>query len=390
MRLFPKVQDTLRSNVTPLLVARFRDTQFANNSLYMDAFFAWITAFLPVLKEKSMQFLSRTASEPQYSSKYIQELIKFDDALRTEFKYDGGDVKNGWGGIALEVLKQWFDSWLAAEKQFALARYQNIMKSPDCGSLDYDSNPPGKTKTTYGASQVMDLLTSVTQLYQNLRSFPYKLRFLIEVQLSLLDLYHIRLNDSIDVYTTMTSTVGRTLHGVSKEEQAKLEGIGGLESLCKVYGSADHVINELQDQSDDVFFVELWAELQRRAKKSNVSDDLAGPMSYTDVKNSTSSAVGSEDDGAVFDETGDAFKRLRSSAERLMIEDLKYSLPRLFKNYFTRPQWLSIDADTDGEGELHILGGRAVLNFHRCSRRTYYSRARPAASSFTKPPSTSA
>lgn len=317
----------------------------------MDAFFAWIAAFLPVIKEKSEQFLTRTANEPQYSSRYVQELIKFDLTLREDFKYDGGDIKNGWGGMALEVLEKWFDPWMAAEKQFALSRYQTIINSSDSGSIDYDSSSTGKTKTTFGASKVMGLLTSVTHLYQNLRNFSYKLRFLIDVQLSILDQYHARLNDSIDVYTTMSSTVGRTLHGVSKVDQAKLEGVGGLESLCKVYGSADHIINELQDQSNNVFFVDLWAELQRRERKRGVGDDLAGPMSYADVKNSTSSAVGSEQEGAVFDETSEAYRRLRSTAEKLMVEDITYSLPRLFKNYFQKPQWLTIDADSGDEGK---------------------------------------
>jgi hypothetical protein len=47
----------------------------------------------------------------------------------------------------------------------------------------------------------------------------------------------------------------------------------------------------------------LWDELQRRAKKTDLGDNLAGPMSHADVKNSTSASVGSDEDGALFDET---------------------------------------------------------------------------------------
>jgi hypothetical protein len=42
------------------------------------------------------------------------------------------------------------------------------------------------------------------------------------------------------------------LHGVSKEQQAALEGVGGLESLCKVFGSAEYLITMLKDWSNDV------------------------------------------------------------------------------------------------------------------------------------------
>lgn len=40
--------------------------------------------------------------------------------------------------------------------------------------------------------------------------------------------------------------------GVSKEEQDKLLGIEGLESLCRTYGSADYLEKAMRDWSDDV------------------------------------------------------------------------------------------------------------------------------------------
>lgn len=252
METFSARQDNLRAVVTPLLAARFKGSQFVDNSLYIDALFAFITAFLPLIREKSEQFLARTAREPQYMSKYIQELIKFDGAVRDRFKYDGGNIRSGWSGVTQDVLSKWYDAWLAAEKQFALARYQDVLKSSDNGSIDYDSNSSGRTRSTVGASKVMGLLTNTTILYQPLRSFSYKLRFLIDIQLSILDLYHNRLQSSVEGFVSMSSAVGRTLHGVSKEDQAKFEGLGGLESLCKVYCSADHVISELHSQSNNV------------------------------------------------------------------------------------------------------------------------------------------
>jgi hypothetical protein len=239
-------------NVGPVLASHFRGTRFASNSLYTDPVSAFITALLPVVQEKVNGLLNVVSQEPQFLSNFILLLVKFDESVRKQFKYDGGDSKNGWKGLTWEALDTWFDRWLDVEKVFALGRYEDIIAAPDSGQIDYDSTGIGRTKPTYGASKVTDLLSNVTKLYQPLRRFSWKLRFLIDIQLAILDRYHNRLRDSLDAYQAITSTVGRTLHGVTREQQAALEGTGGLESLCKVYGSADHIISTLHDWSNDI------------------------------------------------------------------------------------------------------------------------------------------
>lgn len=74
-------------------------------------------------------------------------------------------------------------------------------------------------------------------------------------------------------------------------------------------------------------------------------------MTSEAVKGATSSAVGSNDDGAVFDETSNAYKRLRSEAERLLIQDFKDNIPRWFRNYISRPEWMIIGSE---EGNINI------------------------------------
>lgn len=93
------------------------------------------------------------------------------------------------------------------------------------------------------------------------------------------------------------------------------------------------------------FFVDLWNVLQNKAQGLEDDDNLAGPMTSEEVKGVTSSAVGSLDDGAVFDETSNAYKRLRLDAERLLIQDFKDNLPRWFKNYTSKPEWMIISPD---------------------------------------------
>jgi hypothetical protein len=48
----------------------------------------------------------------------------------------------------------------------------------------------------------------------------------------------------------MSTTFGRTL-AANKEDLAVLEGTGGFEVLCKVIGSADHIVNTLKDWSNE-------------------------------------------------------------------------------------------------------------------------------------------
>jgi len=241
----------MRDNVSPVLAAHFRGTSLAGNSLYVDSVAVFITALLPVMKEKVDSLIFEISNEPHHLSKFIHQLMLFDDAVRSRFGYDGGNLECGWKGLLWDVLDKWFDRWSQVEKDFALERYRQIIHSEDSGQLDYDSTSPGKTKTTYGATKVADLIQSVTKQYNKLRRFSHKVRFLINIQAEILDQYIGRLNDSLERYRAITTTVGRTLHGVSKEERARLEGIGGLESLCRVYGSADHIISMLKESIND-------------------------------------------------------------------------------------------------------------------------------------------
>jgi hypothetical protein len=89
-----------------------------------------------------------------------------------------------------------------------------------------------------------------------LTSFKHKLSFLIDIQIAIFDQFHERLNDSLEAYNRMTTTLGRAMGGVSKEEQDKLLGIEGLESLCRTYGSADYLEKAMRDWSDDVVSLE--------------------------------------------------------------------------------------------------------------------------------------
>lgn len=248
--LVEKWEGFLRDNFGPTLASKFSDTAIARKMIYMDPVCAFITSMLPAVREKIAVTMEEAVNNPAFLSSLMGQLMTFDESIRLEFSYDGGDEENGWGGLTSEVLNVHFDTWLQAEKTFALERYRSIMATPDARTIDYDFSMAGKTKPTFAAVRVIDLLRKVTTQYERVKRFSHQLKFLIDIQLNILDEYHDHLRGTLEAYLSITSTVGRAF-GVTKEQIAALEGTGALETLCKVYGSADHVVNTLKDWSNE-------------------------------------------------------------------------------------------------------------------------------------------
>lgn len=251
LQLIEKWEDFFRDNLGHLLAFKFSDTPAAKNMAYIDPVGAFITSMLPIMREKVSGVASEAVKNPAFLSNFMSQLMTFDDTVRWKFNYDGGDAENGWLGLTNDVLEEHFDTWFQAEKDFAMERFEEIMSSKEARNIDYDYAAPGKMKPTYAAIRVTDLLRSITSQYERVRKFKHKIRFLIGIQLDILDGFHDRLRGSLEAYQSITSTLGRTLHGVTKEELAALEGTGALETLCKVIGSADHIANTLEEWSDE-------------------------------------------------------------------------------------------------------------------------------------------
>jgi hypothetical protein len=306
------VQPVLSESSNPLINTRDAITEF-------------ITSLLAIVRRKTKHLLPQIVDQAQLLSHFIHEMIKFDAELREEFYYTPFGCDGPWKGMTHEVLvvENGFEDWLKVEKEFALSRYQTILAAPDAWTLDYDSVEPFDSKPTKSAIHLKDLLETVTDSYRPLISFSQRLRFLIDIQISILDQYHERLNSSVEAFRVLSSSIARAVQGTSKEEVQSLSGLAGLERLCKVYGSAMHMENCMRDWSEDVFFLELWEDLESRASKGTPNKALAGNMNIRDVASVTSSALTSgndDDDGALFDETAGAYKRLRQKTEEMLVD----------------------------------------------------------------------
>ncbi|KAI9643312.1 hypothetical protein NHQ30_007931 [Ciborinia camelliae] len=334
----------LRDNAGPVLAAHFLGSHLAGISLYVDPVSAFITALLPLVREKTDLVLKDIQHDSAHLSRFIGQLMIWDESVRNKYKYDGGNTEIGWVGVTWHVLDKWFGPWLDAEERFALQRYEEIIHSQDNGLIDYDSNESKKTKTTFGATKVTDLLKTITAQYKDLGRVSHRVRFFLNTQISILDRYQIRLADSLEAYTSLTSTVGRTLKGYTKEQQQSVEGMAGLVSLCKVFGSADHIISTLESLGAEEFFVDLYTRLDERAQNVHPESAIAGPYTCSQLKLSTSLKLGTGE-GSIFDTTIQAFKKIRNNAGDLLQQAIKYSFQATFRPYITQAQWTTVGQD---------------------------------------------
>ncbi|KAL4897048.1 TIP-1 family-domain-containing protein [Aspergillus ambiguus] len=322
---------------------------------FYNASHSYITALLPVLKQKIATFLPQISNHPQLLSHFMHELMSFDNDIRESWNYlPDPYTEDNWKGMTWDVLTKggWFDRWLEVEKDFALARYKEIVDAPDSGHIDYDGVELTATKPTKAAIRVNDLLETITERYQPLSSFSQKLRFLIDIQITIFDQFHERLHSALEAYLAMTSTIGRTVQGA--DGQASVEGVAGLERLCRVFGSAEYLEKKMEDWSNEVFFVELWSELQERVRKNkNGGQNVAGTMSVADVASRTSQAVtngqyGNGQDptaeGALFDETASAYRRLRLRSESIITSTLNSNTRSALKPYSRVSTWATVSS----------------------------------------------
>ncbi|KAI5305073.1 NuA4 histone acetyltransferase subunit [Ascosphaera pollenicola] len=348
--LFATHSEFLISYIQPLLDERASQTTSSISWAYVDAMSSFITAILPTLRQKVATTMAPTSEHPQLMSHFMHELMRFDDEVRTTYNYTPNPYTGeDWKGMTWEVLvkQNWFPRWLEIEKEFALARYHEIIDAPDSGELEYDSVEPSASKPTKAAIRVNDLLETITERYRPLVSFSQRLRFLIDIQISIFDLYHIRLREGLEAYLAMTSTIGRTVQSTAGV-QANVEGVAGLERLCRIYGSAEYLEKKMQDWSDDVFFLEIWTELQERVKGSKASDKpFAGPMTVSDVAEKTSSAVKSDNvEGALFDETASAYGRLKVRSQEIIEATVSGNIQTALKPYSQVSSWHSVSLPT--------------------------------------------
>ncbi|KAK9464866.1 TIP-1 family-domain-containing protein [Lipomyces arxii] len=285
-----------------------------------------ILAYLPSVERKIKLLIPIVKSDPQLFSHLMLETMKFDDYLRDAYNFTpyGQDEWEGVTGVVM-TKSQFFESWITVEKNFAFDRYQDIIAAADAWVIDFDAVGETETKPTKSAIRLRDLLETIIERYRPLKSFVHRIRFLMDIQIAILDSYHNRISASLDAFENLSSSIVRAVSGVAEEERKKMVyGFAGIERLCRAYGSANTIRDALRDWGDDLFFLELYDELNRLASKNKKSGEEIWHIG-ANLPNVN------EDDGTIFDEIISAYDALRDRTEKLIIKHLQREVQKAYK-----------------------------------------------------------
>ena len=131
----------------------------------------------------------------------------------------------------------------------AESRYNQILSSEASSEIEYDAVDAQDTKPTKGAMQVMELLETFTNRFDGLIVFEQRLQFVVDVQISILELYQSKWKANVEKFEISHPYA---LAGELREEGKRSAGVQGLERLCRVYGSCTWVEERLKDFTNDV------------------------------------------------------------------------------------------------------------------------------------------
>ncbi|KAJ7071449.1 RINT-1 family protein [Mycena amicta] len=202
----------------------------------------------PLLSRKLRRSMPSLLPHPPLLAHTIYQSLLFDAAVQEQhFTLAGSsagksDDGNKWDGISDVILGQeeWFAAWMNGEKHYL--------------------------RSTTSARRLKALVEQVTDRYSPLPQFAHRTRFLINVQIPLLENYYGRILASLDAFETLSSALGGRDEGSVKVDAGRLTaGVEGVQRLCKAWLSAHYIEAAMEGWGEELFFLELWTEISRRA-----------------------------------------------------------------------------------------------------------------------------
>lgn len=300
----------------------------------------FITAMLPSLYKLLERNFPKVVDQPKLLSHLIYQTGQFDILLQSA---EGGYCyfpygRDQWKGLTGDILSKpnHFDQWLTVERENALSRYEELIESSNAFEIDFEAVDNHETKPTHSAINIRDLLEGVTDHYKTLASVSYRLRFLSDIQITILDKYHERLQESIAAFESKSSSLARSIGGISQEDLKRISGMDGLERLCRLYGSAEYTRASLDSWSQELFFLTLWDDICRLSAKNKKLDNQAQksvenkPVHIPDTE---------EDEGTLFDEFIESFTNIRNRIFEMIKSLLKQELRTAMSDYFKSNDW---------------------------------------------------
>nr|GAT43660.1 predicted protein [Mycena chlorophos] len=307
----------------------------------------------PLLARKLRRSMSSLLPHPPLLAHTIYQSLLFDAAVREEHftlagtsasKSGKSDDADKWDGISDVILghEEWFAAWMAGEKHFAENQYNEIISAADAWQIADDEGEEGHTHTdlrsTASARRLKALVEQVTDRYSPLPQFAHRTRFLINVQIPLLENYYGRILSSLDAFETLSSAFVRAVPGalgvslggrdegsVRVDTRRLTAGVEGVQRLCKAWLSSRYMEAAMEVWGDELFFLELWTEISRRASlraQAQAAGSLPDPRS-----------AGPQE--TVFEELIGLYRRLMERAEDMIVHQVCGEIESGLKAHFS-------------------------------------------------------
>jgi len=285
----------------------------------------FITGLLNDLQRKLRKAMPRVLQQPALVSHTIHEVLTFDQTLRERYAYTAPDTSAFKLGLAQVIVgnSEWFNAWLNMEKQFALARFNEIIHDRSVWDINADEEESKEAgymqeeddgdyeedkdiiPTTKSATRVLSLVEGITESYRLLPLFERRLRFLMEIQIDLLESYHRRIASAVDSFEALSlirsvpvpGALPDAVTGVMTSTE-KSGTTGGLQRLCRWWASAITVRDRILEWGEEDFFLEMWSDLNQRAATAQALSDLNSPLNALP-------AADSYEEGTIFTEVAD-------------------------------------------------------------------------------------
>ncbi|KAF8592034.1 hypothetical protein K439DRAFT_1650556 [Ramaria rubella] len=344
---------------------------------HINAFREFTLHLLPSISRKLRHTIPQLLQYPSILAHTIYQALAFDASLREQgFALEGTtaiftktrdlDRKDElWGGVSEQILgnKEWFEAWLEGERKFTENQYNNIISSPNAWQFTDDMDGTDVTdtetnsRTTISARRVKALIEQITDRYQPLPRFAARTRFLISIQIPILESYHSRISSSLDAFETLSSSFVRAVPGAlagqighGTDTRSLTSGVEGVGRLVKAGISAHYMAGEMERWGDDIFFLELWSEINARAAlrvRAEAHPLLPDPSEK--ANSSTLQDVEAIAKGTIFQELVTQYRNLGERAEDMVVRHVCSEIESAARIYFSS-QWDESDTLPDEKG----------------------------------------
>ncbi|KAL0950725.1 hypothetical protein HGRIS_007501 [Hohenbuehelia grisea] len=340
---------------------------------------------LPLLARKLRRTMPTLLPHPSLLAHTIYQSLSFDAALveegfqisRTSAALNEPSLTK-WEGVSEVILgkKEWFEAWLDGEKRFAEEQYHETISSSDAWLIADDAGDEERGnarnfKTTNSARRVKALVEQITDRYSPLPDFTQKTRFLISVQLPILEHYQGRIASSLDAFESLSSAfvravpgaLGVTLgtrdgdSGVKVDTRGLTAGVEGAQRLCKALLSAKYIELSMEDWGEELFFLELWTEISHRASLrqwANANPNLPHP----DVLEAETPQ------DTIFQELVDQYRKLMDRTETMLVQQICGEIEGDLKAHFTSVMSHKHEHTDDIALSQTLLAPVALLSSH--------------------------